>query len=262
MRKGLFRRIIAVICSATLTMSCLAACNPSDNSKSESVVKVSQSDIYFGTLMTITLYGEENATNRLIEKAFNEIERLENIFSAKLENSELSKLNDTALNNPVKVSDELFEVISIALKYNNLSNGALDISIGKMVNMWAIGTDDERIPTDEELMEFVGIDGCQYVIIDETNKTVELRDERVSLCLVVMALVNRILEGHAIFITSVLGAVAHNAGQILAAYFILRMSGIWAYMPFLVISGIVTGLFTGLACFFMDKYIPEDVGAR
>lgn len=80
------------------------------------------------------------------------------------------------------------------------------------------------------------------------------------LCLLIMALVNWILEGHAIFITSVLGAVAHNAGQILAAFFILGMSGIFAYMPFLVISGVITGLFTGFVCFYMDKYIPKNIG--
>lgn len=77
------------------------------------------------------------------------------------------------------------------------------------------------------------------------------------LCLVIMGVVNRILMGHAIFMTSILGAVAHNIGQILAAYFILGMSGIFAYVPFLIISGIITGLFTGVACYFADKHIPR-----
>ena len=79
------------------------------------------------------------------------------------------------------------------------------------------------------------------------------------LCLIVMAAVNWILGGHVIFFTSIFGAVAHNIGQIMAAYFILGMSGILVYLPFLVISGIITGLFTGLVCFFMDKYIPSNI---
>ena len=77
------------------------------------------------------------------------------------------------------------------------------------------------------------------------------------LCLIVMAAVNKLLRGQYIFLTGILGAVSHNAGQILAAFFILRLSGIFAYMPFLVISGVITGLFTGLVCFFADKYIPK-----
>ena len=74
------------------------------------------------------------------------------------------------------------------------------------------------------------------------------------LCLIVMAAVNKLQY---IFLTGILGAVSHNAGQILAAFFILRLSGIFAYMPFLVISGVITGLFTGLVCFFADRYIPK-----
>ncbi len=79
------------------------------------------------------------------------------------------------------------------------------------------------------------------------------------LCLIVMAVVNKILRGQYIFLTGILGAVSHNAGQILAAFFILRLSGIFAYLPFLVISGVITGLFTGLVCFFADKYIPKKL---
>ena len=66
------------------------------------------------------------------------------------------------------------------------------------------------------------------------------------LCLIVMAAVNKLLRGQYIFLTG-----------ILAAFFILRLSGIFAYMPFLVISGVITGLFTGLVCFFADRYIPK-----
>ena len=72
------------------------------------------------------------------------------------------------------------------------------------------------------------------------------------LCLIVMAAVNKLLRGQYIFLTGILGAVSHNA-----AFFILRLSGIFAYMPFLVISGVITGLFTGLVCFFADRYIPK-----
>lgn len=39
------------------------------------------------------------------------------------------------------------------------------------------------------------------------------------LCLIVMAAVNKLLRGQYIFLTGILGAVSHNAGQILAAFF-------------------------------------------
>lgn len=78
-------------------------------------------------------------------------------------------------------------------------------------------------------------------------------------CLAAMVLMNRFLKGHYIYLTSVVGAVFHNIGQILAAYVILQMKGILVYVPFLMISGVITGLFTGLVCHFFNGYIPKGV---
>ena len=72
-----------------------------------------------------------------------------------------------------------------------------------------------------------------------------------------MALVNRLLDKKFIFLTSVFGAIAHNIGQVLAAYFVLGMSGVFVYVPFLLLSGVVTGLFTGVICYYADRYIPR-----
>lgn len=73
------------------------------------------------------------------------------------------------------------------------------------------------------------------------------------LCLIAMLLTNHFLKGNYIYLTSVVGAVFHNIGQILVAYVILQMSGIFVYIPFLMISGVITGLFTGLVCHFLNK---------
>lgn len=78
-------------------------------------------------------------------------------------------------------------------------------------------------------------------------------------CLTAMCLINRFLSGRFIFITSVFGALFHNAGQLLIAYFITRTIGIFSYLPFLIISGIVTGLFTGLCAHYAQKYLIPHV---
>ena len=46
---------------------------------------------------------------------------------------------------------------------------------------------------------------------------------------------------------SVLGALAHNLGQIVAAMIILATPGIIYYLPFLMISGAATGFLIGIA---------------
>lgn len=44
---------------------------------------------------------------------------------------------------------------------------------------------------------------------------------------------------------SILGAVAHNIGQLFAATLLLRTWSIWYYSPFLLISALLTGLLNG-----------------
>lgn len=78
-------------------------------------------------------------------------------------------------------------------------------------------------------------------------------------CFATMCGVNRFLGGKYIFITSIFGALAHNAGQLLVAYLILRSVGVFTYLPFLTISAIVTGLFTGLCAHYSRKYLMRHI---
>lgn len=72
-------------------------------------------------------------------------------------------------------------------------------------------------------------------------------------CFVAMVLCNKMLNKKYIYLTSIVGAVFHNMGQLLAAFLLLRSWGIVVYIPILMISGIVTGLFTGLCAHFFHK---------
>lgn len=147
----------------------------------EPIVK-SATQEHFGTIMTITLYGyNSKELETIISNGFEEIDRLENIFSAKIENSELSKLNANAFNQEIKVSDELYQVLEETVKYYELSDGALDVTIGKLISMWGIGTDNERVPKATELADYAGIRGCQYIVMDDAKKTVKFTDKRVQI---------------------------------------------------------------------------------
>lgn len=77
------------------------------------------------------------------------------------------------------------------------------------------------------------------------------------LCMLVTWLVNSILHGHFLYLTSIFGALSHNAAQLLVAFFITQVAGVFGYLPFLLISAILTGLFTGLCAHFTLKYLPK-----
>ena len=66
------------------------------------------------------------------------------------------------------------------------------------------------------------------------------------LCYLFMLALRKLVTTKQIWVCSAVGAVAHNIGQILAAIFITQTPGLMVYLPILVISGILTGSFTGL----------------
>lgn len=73
----------------------------------------------------------------------------------------------------------------------------------------------------------------------------------------VMCLVMKLLQKKWIYLTGAMGGLTHNMGQLLTAWAITATGGVFAYLPFLVLSGVITGLFTGLCAGFLDRYLAS-----
>ena len=77
-----------------------------------------------------------------------------------------------------------------------------------------------------------------------------------AMCLIAMWLLLRFTNGKFIVIISMIGALVHNAGQLLVARLIIGSSHIFAYFPVLMLSGSAAGLLTGLVCWLMHQKLP------
>lgn len=77
------------------------------------------------------------------------------------------------------------------------------------------------------------------------------------LCFAAVALTIGLFEDDQLWVVSVLGAIAHNVGQIIAAVFIMSTWQIVWYLPALIISGVITGAFTGLCAQLVVKRIGK-----
>ena len=85
-----------------------------------------------------------------------------------------------------------------------------------------------------------------------------------SLCLAGMLFLKKIISGGRrpvkhLWLCSVLGAVLHNTGQIIAACFIAG-TGVIAYFPFLSVSGCIAGSFTGLCAQYVINRLELETG--
>ncbi len=85
------------------------------------------------------------------------------------------------------------------------------------------------------------------------------------LCLVVMSTLMKLLGKKNLCFISITGAIAHNIGQITVSMIILETTSVLYYLPILLISGVITGAFTGIVSKLMvnnvvlKKLINEEM---
>lgn len=71
------------------------------------------------------------------------------------------------------------------------------------------------------------------------------------LCWLATLPLRRVLTRRQIWVCGVIGAVFHNIGQLSACAAVYGTTAVFAYFPALTLSGIITGLFTGLSATFL-----------
>ncbi|NLT13504.1 MAG: Gx transporter family protein [Clostridiales bacterium] len=78
-----------------------------------------------------------------------------------------------------------------------------------------------------------------------------------ALCYIVMCVVRRFVTERQIWVVSVFGAIGHNLGQLAVAAFVVGTASVFLYLPILLVSGILTGLFTGLSAQYLYKHLKK-----
>lgn len=63
----------------------------------------------------------------------------------------------------------------------------------------------------------------------------------------VLLLLRKLLDRRQIWLCSPVAGVFHNLGQLLAAAAVMKTWTVLAYLPYLILAGILAGLFTGVA---------------
>lgn len=75
-------------------------------------------------------------------------------------------------------------------------------------------------------------------------------------CLCGMMIIKKILSEKQLPLCSVLGAMFHNVGQMAAAVWVMGSVSVLAYLPILIVTGCIAGLFTGVCAREVERRIP------
>lgn len=134
--------------------------------------------ITMGTFAHILVVAQnQSQADAAIDAAFDTIYDIEHLMSDYDPNSQLSLVNREAFEHPIKVDDGLFEVLTAAKLYSCMSDGAFDVTVGPVVQLWRKAKNDSAAPSPEALAKAKEAVGYENLVLDAENKTVQFTKE-------------------------------------------------------------------------------------
>lgn len=131
--------------------------------------------LLMGTVVEISVPGEGDRARMeaAVDEAFGEMARLENLLGRRQKGSDVWKLN----HNPgvdIPVSAETLDAVSEGLRISDISRGAFDITLGRLMELWNFEDGREAPPSPEAVEKALKSSGSGNVKIDVSGGTIRL----------------------------------------------------------------------------------------
>ena len=139
----------------------------------QELLRLEKSADAMGATYSIALYGYDRVKmEAAADAAFDEVRRLDDLLSNYLPGSEWSEVNRNAAAKPVKVSPELFALLSACVEYSRESEGAFDITVGPLMKVWGFYKGSGHLPHKPEIVAALAKVGYRHILLDPAAGTV------------------------------------------------------------------------------------------
>ena len=130
-----------------------------------------------GVEFRIDLYAENRQiAENAVKKAFERISELNQIMSDYIVESELWQLSESSGKGVrVKVSPELWEILSYSKKVHTQSSGAFDITAGPYFLLWRQARVIKRLPSERSMQRAANKVGMDKLVMYANERSVELK---------------------------------------------------------------------------------------
>ena len=114
---------------------------------------LSKDGFFFDTVVSISLY--DTADEAVMDDCFELMDHYENLLSRTVEGSDIWKINHSG-GKTVEVDPETAALIRDGLHYSEISDGAYDITIAPVVDLWDFHSEDNpKVPAAEDIAQAV-----------------------------------------------------------------------------------------------------------
>lgn len=135
---------------------------------------VSESSYIMGTNFEIKVNGKNGGMD--VKAALDKVREIANKIDYYDDKSELSAINNMAGISAVAVSSDTFNLIEKSIAVCRQTGGALDITIGPLMDLWNFNSRDHKeIPSGNELVYAQHLVNYNNVVINPSNEIVKLQ---------------------------------------------------------------------------------------
>jgi len=132
-------------------------------SRQDTETTLKGSYFYLGTLIEITLYDTDDQA--LLKDLEATISFYDQLLDRNKADSDISRLNQSKYS---QVHPHTYDLISQAYSYSQVTQGYFDITINPLVDLWAINTPDEQVPSNQAIQEVLDhVDYREIELLDD-----------------------------------------------------------------------------------------------
>ena len=124
---------------------------------------LSKTGFHFDTVITITLYDSKN--EELLNTCFDYCKEFEKLVSRTISSSDIHRINSSS-GQPIDVSDTTIELLKKGIEFCELTDGAFDITIAPLIELWDIKNNPGNIPSKDDINEALSHVNYKNILID------------------------------------------------------------------------------------------------
>ena len=130
------------------------------------------------TLITVTLPEDEED---IAEDIFSLVYEIDGELSRYNQSSWISKINENAGISPVAVPEDIYSLIKASVDMAYRTDGVFNPAIGPLSGLWAFGSEDARVPSEEEISSVLPLLDYTLIELSDSDNSVYLPLEGMAL---------------------------------------------------------------------------------
>jgi thiamine biosynthesis lipoprotein len=167
MNRQISRAVVIVFCLSLAIVSYLCFAGK------KRVKADSGYQLVMGTFARVVAVAKDADTGtKCVEAGLAEIRKVDELMSDYKDDSEISRVNSQAAQKAVQVSESTYKVIQKSVEFSKLTDGAFDVTVGPLVDVFHKMQKERTAPTQEQIAQAKAKVGYEKLILDNENRTV------------------------------------------------------------------------------------------